>query len=382
MPQSNTKLDVLYVTLPFVLILLTAACAPTTEYQNTAFVSMPAAWESRLVELETKASNPESWPTDLEEAEQFIDELGQLIGGLSPLAEANYFPQLAELRWTAIAFEALHREPTDEQGSAIDETPYSLAIQLRAIADERSASLDSDPGQPDLILMHMLLNRANMLEDQDIDRRLNAACEYLGNESCQYPENSDFGEEDSPSANTDLTFPYELLDYLTFYEAARPDWNEKIRHVRERLENRIAALEAERLNRPRRDYQAWALGKIWAFEEALEKIKSDDGWSFGLNPFSGTWDEEELTQIQDAMIAHLLPIDQTQLDLAIMKRFQSGFDVGWEILSEQDERKAQTCVAIASAIIVKRTYLNFAVDEPRSDTVINNTQWKDRGCDQ
>ena len=371
MPQSYTKSDAVPLALLFFLILLTAACAPTTQRQNACFVSMPAEWESRLAELDARASNPELWPTNLDEAEEFIDELGQLIGGLSPLAEANYFPQLAELRWKAIAFEALHREPAELGGSASDETPYSLAIQLRAIADENPSRLVSDPEQPDSSLMHQLLERANTLENLDIDRRVSQARQYLEN-------NYGSGAKDTLTNDADI---YELFDYLTYYESTRSNRAQEISDVREKLEDRIAALEAETLDKTRRDYQAWALEKIWDFEEAIEEVKSDEGLSiFDPIPDNWTWEEEEFTLVQNAMISHLLPIDQTLLDLPVMKRYQTGFDIGWGVLERQDERKAQTCVAIASAIVPKQTFLSSASDVPQPVSFGQNEQWEQMQC--
>ena len=331
---------------------------------------MPAEWESRLAELDSRASDPELWPTNLGEAEEFIDELGQLIGRLSPLAEATYFPRLAELRWKAIAFEALHREPAESEDSPSDETPYSLAIQLRAIADENPGRLVSGPQQPDLSLIHKLLGRANMLEDQDIDRRLRQACQYL--------ENFISDAEDTATNDADI---YELLDYLSHYESTRSDRAQEISGVREKLESTIAALEAETLDKARRDYQAWTLEKIWAFEKAFEEVKSDEGFSiFDLIPDRWTWEEEEFTQIQNAMISYLLPIDQTLLDLPVMKRYQTGFDIGWGVLERQDERKAQTCVAIASAIIPKKTFFSSVSHVPQLDRFRQSEQWEQMRC--
>ncbi len=370
MPPSYTRFDALRLALLSFLTLLTAACAPTTQYQNTGFFSMPAEWESRLAEFDSTASDPELWPTNPDEAEEFIDELGQLIGRLSPLAEATYFPQLAELRWKAIAFEALHREPAESGGSAADESPYSLSIQLRAIADEKPTRLDAHPEQPDSSLMDMLLERANMLEDRDIDRRLGEARQHL--------ENFESEPDDSSTNDADI---YELLDYLIYYESTRSDRAQKVSGVRENLETTIAALEADTLDRTRRGYQAWALEQVWAFEKAFDEVKSDEGFSiFDLFPDRWTWEEEEFTQIQNAMISYLLPIDQTLLDLPVMKRYQTGFDIGWEVLEEQDERKAQTCVAIASAIIPKKTLFSSVSHVPQLDRFRQSEQWEQMQC--
>ena len=366
-------------------ILFTVACAPTTQHQNAGFLTMPTEWESRLAELESKASSPELWPANLDEAEEFIDDLGRLIGGLSPLAEANYFPRLAELRWSAIAFEALNRELAESGGSASDETLYGLVIQLRAIADERPERVDARLEQPDSSLMDKLLERANELEDQDIDRRLDAARQLLGDtcqslgDGCQHLEHTVSDVEDPSINNAEI---YEVLDYLNYYESARPARKREISSVRKILEDAMAALEADTLDKPRREYQAWALEQIWAFEGAFDEIKSDERVTiFNPIPDGIRWTEGEYPRIQKAMISHLLPIDPTLLDLPVLKRYQSGFDVGWGVLDGQDGRKAQTCVAIASAIVPKRTFLNFAGYGPQPDRFDESEQWKRWECE-
>ena len=396
MPQRAIRSIMPYLALLFSLTLLTAACAPTTQYESAGFLAMSAEWESRLAELESTASNLDSWPTDVEEAEAFISQLGLLIGELSPLAEANYFPRLAELRWSAIAFEALRREPDASGESSTGDTPYSLAIQLRAIAEERPVRLDAVTGEPGLSLVAKLRERANALEDQDIKKRINDARKFLPNPkpdpegsstrrdvsdmATGVPENPKPGPEES---STDDAVIYELLDYLSYYEDARPDWAQYISEVREPLEDTIAAREAETLDKPRRGYQAWALTQIWGFEKAFEDAKSDEGLSFfDFIPDNWTWEEEEFVQIRDAMILYLLPINQTLLDLPVVKHYQNVFDIGWQVLNKQNGRTAQTCVAIASAIVPKQTFLNFASYSPQSDGFDESAQWEARGCER
>ena len=370
MPQNDSRFDVFRLALPCLLLLLIAACGPTTQYQNTGLGSMPADWESRLAELEYRASNSESWPTDSEEAGEFVRELGQLIEALSPLAEANHFRRLAELRWTAIALEALHREPAESGGSASDETPYSLAIQLRAIADERPQRLDFDPEQSGSSLVQRLSDRANELEDRDISNRRVQALKFL--------RDRDPADRTKHQVVDDSI--YELLDYLRYYESTRSDREDEeddLSGIVEELENRIAAIEADARDKLRRDYQAWALEQIWAFEKEFEEIRSDEEWKLSKLL---SWNEEEFTQLQNAVIDHLLPIDQTLLDLPVMKRYRSGFDEGWEVVEGQDGRKAQTCVAIASAIVAKRTFLDLDSHSPRPDRFEKSEEWKKRGC--
>ena len=364
MHQSKTKTDKYLWALSLILILLTGACASSTEGPIASFQAPSVQWEDRLAELEFRASKPDSLPKDSDEVEEFISELGLLIGELSPFEEANYFSQLADLRWMAIALDALYREPVEPTDSLSEETPYGIAIQLRAIAEEKPRPIGSIIGNSVSVLEEKLLERANVLENRDIDGRLYQARQFL------------IGTKTGP---IDLTTVddgvFELLDYLSYYESTQSARQHEIGGVREQLEVTLAALEAEALDRPRRDYQGWALRQIWDFEEKFEQIKE------GFSVLGLIREEDEYREIQDAVVAHLLPIDQALLDRPLVLRYQRGFDEAWGILDKQDERKAQTCVAIATAIIAKRTFYHLVDNDLSSDRFANNKQWREKQCD-
>ena len=161
-------------------------------------------------------------------------------------------------------------------------------------------------------------------------------------------------------------------------------------------------------DRVNRRYQAWALKRIMAFEERQEEIKSssgntpeverDHGGKDGENGlldksleeldavgdftdkiFGGKCANERCREVQNAIVAHLLPIDQVLLDLPVLKRYHREFDEGWKYLDGQDE---QTCVAIAAAVVRKRTLRDFQDHRPEAGIVEGSELWRDRGCEQ
>ncbi len=357
---ASTWIRVLGFVQVLLLALLTIACTNT---------SIPIEQNVLLSELEDKASNSDLWPNNSEQVGEFIEDLGRLIRGMSALEESTYFPQLAELRWMAIGFDALHQNPAGTENDEMGESPYSLAIQLRAIAEEKPEFIDSNFEASLSALEERLWAHAKMLEDTDIDHRLIQARQFLTSGSME-------------NLNDDAPM-FEHLDFLSYYEDFRPDRREEISKTREKLENRLSALELEALDKRRRDYQAWALEMIWAFEQKVEDIQQDEGFRFS-NPIpdNWTWEEEEYQEIQGAMINHLVPIDQTVLDLPVMRRFHSSFDIAWKILDGQDERKAQNCVAIASTLISKRTSDNGSVFDLQFDRLDRSEQWRERKCAQ
>ena len=73
-------------------------------------VQMSGQWNTQLETLEDQLSKQELWPEDADQAAEFLDAVSTLVSELSPLAEATYFARLARLRWSAVAFDALHRE--------------------------------------------------------------------------------------------------------------------------------------------------------------------------------------------------------------------------------------------------------------------------------
>ena len=122
----------------------------------------------------------------------------------------------------------------------------------------------------------------------------------------------------------------------------------------------------------RRAYQKWALGQLSAFEARREQIESGDALPSEVAPAQaekqGGWWSDVIDQakdaipifgdpssrqaLQNAMVRHLLPIDHLLLDLPVLKRYQRVYDAAWAKLEGRNE---QTCVAIAAAIVPKRT---------------------------
>ena len=133
-------------------------------------VKMSSRWENRLQRLENQLSKQEMWPQNANQSALFLRELSALVSELSPLAEANYFPRLAPVRWAAIAFEAMHQAPKPGEG------PSYLADQLHAIVGAKPAGIYSDIG-------NRLLKRAKehekLAEKRLIDELIHQAEQYL-----------------------------------------------------------------------------------------------------------------------------------------------------------------------------------------------------------
>ena len=366
MPESRFRRFRPSLALPIMLSAVIFGCVPAPQSELADFSAMPAECGGRFAEIEFRVSNPDSWPSDSVQAGEFIDELGRSIRRLSPLEEAACFPLLAELRWMAIGFDALQREAASPDAGESDEAPYNLAIQLRGIVEEKPEFVDSNLTGAIRSLEERLLERADNFENEDIDFRLGLAQQYLA-EQFEMDSSMEIGNQ-----------MYETLDYLNYYEEIGLVRQREIKIVRENLQNHIAALEAEILNKPRRNYQAWALEQIWAFENAVESLRSDEEFSFFDIPDSWTWNEEEYRKIQTAMIQLLLPIDQTLLDLPVLKHFQAGFDVGWEVLNKQSGRSAQTCVAIASSMTARRSLMMR--QGPNVNKIEETDVWREREC--
>ena len=395
---------------------------------------MSSAWEERLAALENEASNPESWPADTRQSEEFIGELAELISELSPLAEETYFPRLAPLRWTAIGFEAMYRQPGE------DETFFSIAEQLRAISDAKPPGMDSNLDQR---LQQQADEHENHAQEQAIDEMLQQARRYL---------------DSSKTEAGDASPLYEVYDALGIY-ADHPARKDEIDSARNELENQILTREAGELagtlrenwntvkrlgeenaaayesaatmllneilvarsdaalqgigtsgydafarevemavdaiqDRRRRGYQEWALRQVMDFEVARTMIEDrprgesesdeDDGLFCRLlsERFCGEWTMEKYREIQEAMVTYLLPVDQALLDLPVLNRYRREFQAGWELLAEQP---AQTCVAIASAMVRKRTMHDLAAlgaHDANRESVEDNALWETENCDR
>ena len=442
----------------------------TTEQRNTLNaalghvlpVHMPLSWEDRLEDLERRSFEAELWPANAIQAGQFFDELSALIQDLSPLAEANYFSRLAWLRWTAVAFDALHRE------RGPNETLFSLADQMRAIADAKPTGIEDIGSNLDEQLRSRAEEIQTKAEAAVFDDALEQARRYL--------DDAETVQHDLSLSRLNAASVDEIYDTLALYED-RPAWKDEVKDVRKKLETHMLEREAQLLhdrwtatkdlaasNDPtyevaanillsevtvartnaalqsldtssydnlvlqiqsdvvdrqdgiRRRYQEWALKRIMAFEERQKEIDSlsggimtgdgDGGEKNGeedvLNRFMVFFDtipdkyeevresledavagrrctNERCREMREAIVIYLLPIKEALLDLPILKRYQREFDEGWDYLNGHNE---QTCVAIAVALVKKRTFHDF--QDHHSESRIGETSelWKGQGCVQ
>ena len=364
---------------------------------NVLPVKMSPEWERRLEELEAKVDDHSQWPADALAAEDFMDKLSMLISELSPLSEASYFPRLSLVRWAAVAFDGLHRVLTPEE--SLD----ARADQLRAIADARPEGIVS-------ALEQQLRENANNFARQAEVRRIKEAIQqgrtYLtrADTTSQQPDASGLGidevhellgiYEDDPKVAVEIRG---LRDQLQRHIAIRQAQSESAA-LKEQWETAKkmatiqpsvyettatmllhevtatrAVLALQGIQEPtydylegqlrtavetiqddaRRRYQKWALEQVKRFQDkhgVIADRAAQDARLFSID--NDGWNNDRFMEVQEAMVAHLLPINPALLDLPVLKRYQREFDEGWNRL---DGRKQQTNVAIASSLVSKAT---------------------------
>ena len=373
-----------------------------TEILNAALgsvlpVKMSPDWEGRLEGLEAIVSDPDAWPTDASQAEEFMDRLSELVLELSPLSESRYFSRLSLVRWSAVAFDGLYRAPTTD-GSIKD-----FADELRAIADANPEGADVDLDQR---LRERANEFTNKAEAQFIEETIRQARTYLTSENTTrqdllaqdisigevyeilaiYENHPQRGEEikelrtslqrhmairDAQSLAAALTDQWHKAETLassqkSVYEAAAIMLLREVAAARvvlalqglrqpmyENLEHELRGAVEVVHDENRRGYQKWALEQILKFERrygAISDRAAQDAKIFSID--SGGWNEERFREVQGAMTTFLLPIDQSLLDLPVLKRYHREFDEGWNRL---DGRKEQTNVAISSSRTLKQS---------------------------
>ena len=368
-----------------------------TEILNAALgnalpFKMSPEWEGRLEELEAKVVEPDLWPEDASRAQEFVDELSQLISELSPLAESSYFPRLSLVRWAAVAFDVLHRTP------APDESLDNLVEQIRAVADAKPDGVVSELDQR---LRVTADDWAAKAETQLIEETIQEARKYLtSNETARqetfshdasidevyeilgiYENDSERGDE-IHELRTRLQRQIVIREAQSQLVALNDQWAEAKKLVTsnpevyrtaasmllreansaravlvlqgihqpvyDSLQGEIRDAVEEMQDEARRRYQGWALGQIIKFQKKhmaiAERASRDARYLFFDN---GGWTDDRFREVQHAMESYLLPINRALLDLPVLMRYQREFDEGWNRL---DGREEQTNVARASSL--------------------------------
>ncbi len=307
---------------------------PTLGYGGP--VEMSDQWNTQLEMLENRLSEQASWPAQAGEAAEFLAAVSTLVSELSPLAEATYFARLARLRWSAVAFDALHREYDPE------EVLFDQVEQLRAIADAK-------PEDVDTVLEEALLQRGEKLllaaEESAHAALVARANRLLDSPDVLQGDQATTPHGDSSSAIDKIQDVYDdlgaYLDHATHHADAE-DLREKLgrRLLEYEVRERAAALRVRwsRANELadihddayeaaarmllgevtgaramttlsglqttaydglvaeiqaavdevqdgfRRAYQKWALKQLFAFEDRREQIKSGDALPSEVEP--------------------------------------------------------------------------------------------------
>lgn len=312
---------------------------------------MPPEWEDSLNQLEAQIADSDLWPKDSSEAKRFDGEISDLVTDLPAWADANYLPRLNLIRWAATAFSYLH----DHQNPDKLLNDLAMAEDMRSWADAKPASDASD-------LDRKLREKANQVENRQIDKAIEWAEQYLEKEANT--------QRDSTEAGPDIASIYEFLG-----RHEKNNQNKaKIKDLREGLRNEAYRTVEEQQAKAKRKYQEWALEEILKFKKEFQRVSKEVGqasdeakkheWSWDsiwasitktsstvIAAVTNSWDDKHYEKIQNAMISHLLPIDLALLELPVRKLYDQAFEIGWKTL---DGRGEQTGVAKKSAITVKK----------------------------
>ena len=369
---------------------------------NALPVKMSPEWEGRLEELEATLADPNLSPKNESQAEEFIEKLSQLISELSPLSESSYFPRLSLVRWGAVAFHGLHRTP------APDEPLDNLVEQIRAIADAKPEGIVPDLEQR---LRDTADDFANRAEEKLIESTIQQARRYLTSEKItgqdSFVPEASIGEVheilgiyeiDSQRADEIRDLRTQLQHRIAIHEAQsqaaalNDQWakaktlatsqatvyetaaNLLLREataaravlalqgiqepIYDNLEGEIRRAVEEMQDKARREYQGWGLTQIVRFQKrhkAISDKASEDAKIWSKD--NGGWSDDRYSEVKDAMVAYLLPINGALLDLPVLKRYQREFEEGWKRLDGQVRRRQS--LAKASALNRKANSLQF-----------------------
>ena len=315
--------------------------------ENILSGKMPPEWEGSLDKLEVQIADRDLWPKDATEAERFLDDMSKLVTGLPAWADANYLSRLSLVRWSSLAFNHLN----DSQSPDTLLNDLAMAEDVRSLVDAKPAGDASDLDQK-------LREKANQVENRQIDKAIEWAEQYL--------EKDANTQQGSTEAGPDIASIYEFLG-----RHEKNNQNKtKIKDLREGLRNEVYRTVEEQQAKAKRKYQEWALEKILKFKKEFQPVSEEAGQASDeakkdvwdkirqtssamiaalLNSYS--WDDKRYGEIQNAMISHLLPLDLALLELPVLKLYHQAFEIGWKTL---DGRGEQTVVAKKSALTVKK----------------------------
>ena len=315
--------------------------------ENTLSGKMPSEWEDRLKKLEAQVANSDRWPKDVSEAKRFDGEISDLVTDLPAWADANYLPRLNLVRWASLAFN--HLNGSQNPGTLLND--LAMAEEVRSLADIK-------PDDDASALSQRLREKANQVENRQIDKAIEWAEQYL--------EKDANTQQGSTKAEPDIASIYEFLG-----RHEKNNQNKtKIKDLREGLRNEVYRTVEEQQAKAKRKYQEWALEKILKFKKEFQPVSEEAGQASDeakkdvwdkirqtssamiaalLNSYS--WDDKRYGEIQNAMISHLLPLDLALLELPVLKLYHQAFEIGWKTL---DGRGEQTVVAKKSALTVKK----------------------------
>ena len=380
-------------------------------------VEMSDQWNTQLEMLENRLSEQASWPAQAGEAAEFLAAVSTLVSELSPLAEATYFARLARLRWSAVAFDALHREYDPE------EVLFDQVEQLRAIADAKPEDVDTvleeallQRGEKLLLAAeesayNALVARAKRLLDSpdalqgdptatphgdllpaidgiqdvydDLEAYLDHATHHADVEDLREKLGRRLLEYEARERAATLRVQWNRANELAgihddAYEAAARMLLDEVTGVRamtalSRLQTTeydglVAEIQAavdEVQDGLRRAYQKWALGQLSAFEARREQIKSGDALPSEVESAQAegirSWSGFSVTDLFDGRpsrqaLQNAMVRHLLPIDhlLLDLPVLKRYQRVYDTAWDDLDGRDEQTCVAIAATFVPKR----------------------------
>jgi len=366
---------------------------------------MPAEWENRLADLESRIVDPARWPSNAAEAQEFYDHTSDLLRELPAWAEGHYLSRLNQVRWAAMAFLTLHHEDgltwqeldviVDDLDELVAVAPEGAHPELRNALEDHAQKLSTEVQQ--LARDEAIKRAEEVLAGPTDAEELQVSYELLG----QYEDNQDDSatqpllsqlrerilmqesEQQAAALRNRWTALQALkADHPALYvqavdslltEAAKArvalslegvvqpaldDVYDELQATLLEWQTQMAQEEEASRARAVREYQRWALDQIKAFERAFEDANERASEQARIGQ---TWTDAEYRQVRDAMVSHLLPINLGLLELPVQERYQREFQRGWTRL---DGREEQTFVVEQTAVTVKKPLSDFLGDQP------------------
>jgi hypothetical protein len=385
-------------------------------------VELPDSLTKRLRALEARISDEKSWPKTSTETDKMLAELRELVRQIPPWAEEDLLPRLNALRWGVQSLQVLQAN-ANADGEALATAAESLANQISVQPDGGSTNIAA-------ILASRQTATTQRFAEYRRESAIKAAKEQLGRPVTMQAQTvwqqSSEWTNDPTRGQQVIELRQQLRsrlledDIIKFVEATKTNLqrldgmtNDSLRAVG--YVRALDALTVQRLNlleqsdvpqdarnaldnfsktveetvkgeagkqrdlerRRSRDYQAWALKQIEAFDAGYElviqknvsereRVMRDNILKNSLKTlhlvYGLVWTEAQVLAVKPDyksvaadMTQYLLPISPAYLDTAVAKLYAESFQKGWDKLGEKGGMTLRTLIAQQEAIVPKQT---------------------------